>query len=171
MECDVQQSLIFTALMILASVSMAQADVSREACAFGESTWELKEQIESDSEANPEKIWWEGEHLSLALPQRLGGLSSVEKKMILIAQDDGYSRRMTEQEAFADFSRADGYIQYFHHNSNGKLYAIVASYPGDNEYGVILEVQGDSYSREVSAIVGKVAVVGDGDLYECKVSK
>lgn len=145
----------------------AEREAQRKACAFGESTADLDEMLELKTGA-PGKIWYKGEHLSLSKKERLNGLSSTEKKMILMAVSLGGNQ--TEEETLADFASSEGYITYFSHNSNGREFAIVASYPGDNEFGQILEIKSLRRRGEYK-ILSPVAVISDGDLEDCVVTK
>lgn len=146
--------------------SRAEREAARKACAFGESTADLDEMLELKTGA-PGKIWYKGEHLSLSKKERLSGLSSAERKMISLAVT---SENQTEEELLADFSSSDGYITYFSHNSLDREFAIVASYPGDNEFGAILEIK-KLQRRGEYTILNVVAVISDGDLEDCHVTK
>lgn len=144
----------------------AEREAQRKACAFGESTGDLDEMLELRTGA-PGKIWYKGEHVSLHNAHRLNGLSSTEKKMILmVAVTDGAS----DEESLKDFASADGYITYFSHNSLDREFAIVASYPGDNEFGQIIEIKKLRRNGEYK-ILSTVAVISDGDLEDCQVTK
>lgn len=144
----------------------AEREAQRKACAFGESTADLDEMLEART-GTPGKIWYKGEHLSLSKKERLSGLSSTERKMILMAAaSDGAS----EEETLSDFQSAEGYITYFSHNSLDREFAIVASYPGDNEFGQIIEIKTLKRRGEFK-ILSTVAVISDGDLEDCQVSK
>ncbi len=145
----------------------AAREAQRKACAFGESTGDLDEHLELATGAKG-KIWYKGEHLSLSKKERLSGLSSAEKKMILMAVSLGSDQ--TDEETLADFSSSDGYITYFSHNSLDREFAIVASYPGDNEFGQIIEIKKLRRNGEYK-ILSTVAVISDGDLEDCIVTK
>ena len=145
----------------------AAREAARKACAFGESTADLDEHLELATGA-PGKIWYKGEHLSLSKKERLSGLSSAERKMILMAVSLGSNQ--TDEETLADFSSSDGYITYFSHNSLDREFAIVASYPGDNEFGQIIEIKKLRRNGDYK-ILSTVAVISDGDLEDCTVTK
>ena len=151
-------------LALAANLSMASLAHAEAQCAFGESSWQLKEEMESDASG---KLWYQGEHLDLTSPQRLKGLSQLEREMVLASYTiDGDSK--TEKEQLLDFVSSDGYITYFTPNSDRRQFAMVASYPGDNEYGMVYEIR----QGPVDALVAvPVAEIADGDFYECKVLK
>lgn len=84
-------------------------------------------------------------------------------------QNDGQVQGV--REALLGFAGSDGYISYFSHNSNNRQFAIVASYPGDNEFGLVLEISGANSRNKTPQIVDVAAVIVDGDLEDCKVTK
>lgn len=145
-------------LLILALAALPPASQAAE-CAFGETTGDLRDHFELPL---GERTWFRGEDLSLSNEQRLNGLNDAEKEMILLASG-------IELSDLAGFSGDDGYITYFGHNSDRREFAIVASYPGDNEYGAIVQVTNPG--RKDMKIVGVVAKIGDGDFFDCKVSE
>lgn len=148
------------------AATQLELDAARKACAFGETTADLTEQLELAT-GHPSKIWYKGEHLSLSKKERLNGLSAYERKMIMmVINRDGRN----EEEALQDFSSSDGYITYFSHISNSREFAMVASFPGDNEYGAIVELKQLHHRGEFS-VIHVVAVISDGDLDGCKVVK
>jgi|GEM_PF-3141586 len=144
----------------------AAREAARKACAFGESTGDLDEHL-SLASGSKGKIWYKGEHLSLSKKERLSGLSSAERKMILLAV---HGENQSDDETLADFSSSEGYITYFSHNSLNREFAIVASYPGDNEFGVILEIK-KLQRRGEFTVLTVAAVISDGDLEDCKVTR
>lgn len=144
-----------------------EREAQRKACAFGESTGDLSDMLEART-GTPGKIWYKGEHVSLHNEHRINGLSSTEKKMILMAVSLGDDQ--TEEETLKDFSSSDGYITYFSHNSLDREFAIVASYPGDNEFGQIIEIKKLKRNGEYK-ILRTAAVISDGDLEDCQVTK
>jgi hypothetical protein len=155
----------FPLLAILLSVStLAHAKVS--SCAFGENTADLADLL---AQKDSNQLFYEGEHLSIRTPQRLNGLTATERKMILQAQTETVvGSDGTEQERLESFASGDGYIVYFTQNSTGREFAEVGSFPGDNEFGVILELKSTRQQAEPS-IVGVAAIISDGDLEDCKV--
>ncbi len=154
--------------LALPSLSFAaQQPVPPQACAFGETTGDLNDHLELATGSSG-KIWYKGEHLSLHRTERLGGLSRAERTMILMAANHDESR--PEKETLEDFSSSDGYITYFVHNSLNREFAIVASYPGDNEFGAIIEIKKLRRNGEYE-ILNLAAVISDGDLENCLVSK
>ncbi|KYG67003.1 hypothetical protein AZI86_08255 [Bdellovibrio bacteriovorus] len=154
------KALILVLTTTLTMTSFAHAD---NQCAFGEDSWELKEEITSEASG---KLWYHGETIELSSPQRLKGLTDLERQMII----DSYSigEPESESEQLLDFVKSDGYITYFTPNSYRRQFAIVASYPGDNEYGVIFEIR---QGPKDALIAIPVATIGDGELGHCKVLK
>lgn len=152
-------------LMTLAFTSTAQAKTQH--CMFGESTADLQEQLKYEGKG---KTLYQVEHLSLHKPARLGGLTETEKKMILIAMaQTAQGNQGSEQEILEAFSKADGYITYFQHNrSEGGEFAQVASFPGDNEFGVILQIQ-ELHRKQDYTILRTAAEISDGDIDKCQV--
>ncbi len=132
-------------------------------CAFGESTWQLKEAMESNESG---RAWYQQEHISLQNPQRLKGLTAFEREMILFTLSPEIGQEEGDLQGFSD---ADGYITYFIPNVGNRLFAIIASYPGDNEYGYIVEIQ--QGRNTAPKFLGPVAVITDGDFEDCKVQK
>lgn len=145
----------------------ASAKPTVKECAFGESSADLSEMLDSKARG---KIWYRGEHLSVHSKQRLQGLTHREKEMILIAQGSTASAKDSDEERLESFASAEGYIAYFQHNSNGRNFVMVGSFPGDNEFGVVLELLDLRRGRDVK-ILRTVAVIEDGDLADCTVEK
>lgn len=85
-----------------------------------------------------------------------------------IAEATG-ANEQSEEENLADFSKGDGYIRYFHH-LDGRKFAAVASFPGDNEFGLIFEIK-QLKNRAEQRILRRVARIEDGDLSDCTVSE
>lgn len=146
-------------LMLAILPAFAQA---ADTCAFGETTGDLDEMLDYQGKG---KIWYQGEQLTFGKPERINGLTTLEKEMILTVAGEDSKDEAKKKEAIEDFIGADGYITYFNHNSNDRSFIIVASYPGDNEYGMIFEVK-KSKKVETFSIA---AVISDGDLEDCKV--
>lgn len=157
------KKLIAATALILAFSNIAQAK-SVANCAFGETTADLSDRLE---ETGKGKALYKGEHLSLHKEVRLGGLTQFEKKMILEVMGETGSIKQGE-EALKAFSKADGYITYFQHNSNGREFAQVASYPGDNEFGMIFEIKRLERKNDYT-IYSVAAVISDGDIVDCVV--
>ena len=155
---------LLLAVAAFAAPAISNAATSSKKCAFGESTGDLKDELDSNASG---KQWYESEHISLSSAQRLQGLTQVEKKMIQYATGGtGPLQRDLEE-----FVSSDGYITYFSHNSNGREFALVASYPGDNEYGSVVEIKTSRRgSRDGMRVIGTAAVVTDGDFENCKVN-
>ncbi len=155
------KSFFLVMAMILSISNYAKAEGQ---CAFGESTWDLGQELESEDSG---KVWYQSEHVSLSNPQRLKGLTDLEREMILssLHENDGGNA----DQVLLDFGSADGYIQYFSSNKDRRFFALVASYPGDNEFGVIYEMTKDSL--DTAQVLRTVAVVSDGDFEECQIQR
>lgn len=161
--------LIAISALILTFAHVAQAKASKQIknCAFGESSYDLKQMLKYEGK---NKVFYESEHLSLSRPERLLGLNETERLMIQLAMKDSGSQFENQKEMLEGFQKSEGYITYFSHNSNGREFAIVASYPGDNEYGLVIElntVDNSDFNRQI--IVGVSASIQDGDIYDCAV--
>jgi hypothetical protein len=143
--------------------SLAQAK-SAANCAFGQSSADLQDRLD---ETGKGKALYQIEHISLHRPERINGLSAFEKQMIMEAVTTAEGKKQSQAELLNDFSSADGYITYFQHNSNGREFAAVASFPGDNEFGLIFEIK--QLKRGAYQIVQVAAVISDGDLEDCVV--
>lgn len=157
--------LVMTVLMSLAFANAAQAKTQN--CMFGESTADLKDQLKYEGKG---KALYEVEHLSLHRQVRIHGLTATEKKMILIAMaQTAAGSQGTEQEVLESFSKADGYITYFQHNrSEAGEFVQVASFPGDNEFGVIFQIK-DLHRKNEYTILSTAAEIHDGDIEKCQV--
>lgn len=152
---------LFLAFAVVAGLSSTRAMAS--VCAFGATTGDLEEML-IDS-ANP-KVWYEGDHFNLNQRQRIEGLKRDEKRILLDVLGGNYD---SENEAFEEIARSEGYMTFFSHANNGKDYVLVGHYPGDNEFGAIVEVT--KGPDEDLKIRGWVAVINDGDIDDCKVTK
>jgi hypothetical protein len=151
-------------LILTASFSMTSlAQAADNQCAFGEETWELKEELKSEETG---KVWYAGEFVSLDRPERLKGLTKFERELILTTA--GADAKDAKQ-ALLDFQSSDGYIQYFHPNADRRFFAMVASYPGDNEFGLIYELE--EVSRGNFKVLDVVGVISDSFVEDCKVNK
>lgn len=162
--------MLILALTLLFTPALGHA---ADVCAFGEATHELSEMLKA--ETSDEKIWYQGEHLSVHNWQRYKGLTKLERQMIMIAQGGAADGRDSDKdfdpkEAVQDFIRNEGYITYFRHDSNDREFAIVASYPGDNEYGVVIEIV-TLKRRSEFKILKIAATISDGDFMDCVVNK
>lgn len=146
------------ALIVLSSIFMtaqAQAD-----CNFGKNTWELEEKFEAPREQHE---FYKGETFSLSKEVRLGGLYPYEKELIAMALE-AESGKADFAERLHEFSQTDGYLTYFSHAPSGRQFVQVGHFPGDNEYGAIIEIRVfDGYTE----IVGLVAKIQDGDFENC----
>jgi hypothetical protein len=153
------------AMMTLSFASIAQAKAVN--CMFGESTGDLRDQLKSEGKG---KALYEVEHLSLHRKVRINGLTETEKKMVLIAMaQTAQGNQGTELELLEAFSKADGYITYFQHNrSEGGEFAAVASFPGDNEFGVIFQIE-ELHRKQEYTILRTAAEIEDGDIANCQV--
>ena len=157
-----QYALILMAFIALPAFAQA-APKAKTYCSFGETTGELAEKMEMTKG----KIWYKGEHVSLHKKERLNGLSKFEKRMIVLAMGERNSKDSV-QEILESFQSADGYITYFSHNSDDREFAIVASYPGDNEFGVIFEIKRLKRGQDYKVLT-VAAAISDGDLVDCQV--
>lgn len=154
------KALILALTTTLALTSFAHAD---NQCAFGEETWELKDQLDSEDSG---KLWYDGGMVSLDKPERIKGLTKFERSLILAVSSE---EEGCEKQALLSFQAADGYLRYFQPNSDRRTFVMVASYPGDNEYGQVFEIAKDANGRE--RIVEVSALIGDSFFSECKVLK
>lgn len=155
------KSLILAIAATLALTSFAHA--ADEQCAFGEETWQLKDELESEETG---KIFYGGDYVSLSRPERINGLTKFERELILIVAGAGQNEA---EEALLGFQSADGYIQYFQPNADRRQFVMVASYPGDNEFGKIFEIK--QKGRGPFEIVDVVAVIADSFLEDCKIKR
>lgn len=154
------KALILALATTLTMTSFAQADTQ---CAFGEETWELKEQLDSEDFS---KIWYDGGLVSLDRPERLKGLTKFEESLILAVSSEEEGGR---KQALLSFQQADGYLRYFQSNSDRRTFVMVASYPGDNEYGKVFEIAKNANGKE--QVIDVSAVIGDSFFDDCKVLK
>lgn len=155
---------VMIAMMTFSFASLAQAKTVN--CMFGESTGDLRDQLKYEGK---NKALYEVEHLSLHKKVRLGGITEQEKKMILIAMaQTAAGNQGSDQELLEAFSSAEGYITYFQHNrADGGHYAAVASFPGDNEFGIIFQIK--DLNRGNYTILRTAAEIEDGDIAKCQV--
>lgn len=153
--------------LTLPSFAEAARDKTRAECAFGESTGDLSEMLESKARG---KVFHQGEHISVHSMQRLQGLTETEKKMVLIARGAELGTEQEKNEAFEDFTSSDGHLTYFSPNEDDRQFVKVASYPGDNEFGVILELKSLRRRGEYK-ILSTVAIITDSDFEDCQVKK
>lgn len=148
-------------VMSLGSVALAEP-----VCLFGQDTGELTDNFDLETGAG-KKVWYKHEDISLSNPDRINGLSKLEKQMVASTLES--YRGDTEEELLADFSSADGYLTYFAHGFSNREFVIVASYPGDNEYGKILEIKRDR--TRLVKVIGVAANIGDGEITDCGVTQ
>ncbi|MCH2023393.1 MAG: hypothetical protein MK207_13035 [Saprospiraceae bacterium] len=116
-------------------------------CLFGESTHELKKatHLKVDIDAQYERL--------KDLP------ALVEKQIVLGVQKDGWADVKNIAEAF-EYVDSDGvYVNIIVEKATGITYTWVQWYSGDTEIGYIFE----------EGTLNIVAMIGDGDIYGCKV--
>ncbi len=116
-------------------------------CLFGESTHELNKatHLKVDVDAQYERLE--------DLP------SLVQKQIVLGVQKDGWADVKNIAEAF-EYVDSDGvYANTVVEKATGKTYTWLQWYSGDTEIGYIFE----------EGTVNLVAMIGDGDIYGCKV--
>lgn len=158
------------ALLIAALALPSFAEAARKprpVCLFGDSTADLSDKLEAKGN---DKILFEGELLSFSKPSRLKGLSKAEKELIVQAQGEtAFGGKGTQQQILEAFVSAEGYMHYFSHN-DGREFVSVASYPGDNEFGLIFEIK-SGRGRGEFEVLDVAAVISDSDLEDCKVSQ
>lgn len=71
-------------------------------------------------------------------------MTFVEKNLVHRAVTlQSYLSGVSKEEALKNFAEADGEI--LHYTINGKNYALVHYYPGDNEFGGFFEVTGNAF--------------------------
>lgn len=155
----------FGILILAASLFSTLAHArTMQTCAFGESTGELVEMLEYSGKG---KVFYQSEHLSLHKQVRIKGITETEKKMILISlSETAAGNEGDEQSQLKRFSGTDGYITYFSHNDTGREFAAVASFPGDNEFGLIIELKKLRGTDEYT-VLSIVAHIEDGDISKC----
>lgn len=127
------KTLILTFLMLTTSA------FAQNICDFQE-TWDFKEALEANG-IKPLKT--SGNH---------GRFTFMEKDMIhLTITLQGWLNGLSQEEALATFADMyNGKIgsnagEIVYYNINGKKYALVHYWPGDNEYGGFFEVKNRSY--------------------------
>lgn len=119
---------------------------------FGTNTWDLDEKFEAPRE---EHEFYKGETFSLSKPWRLGGLAPFEKQMI------GQAVKIENASASADeklkeFSQTDGTLTYFSHKPSGRQFVQVAHFPGDNEFGLVFEIETSETRTKIAGVVRKI---------------
>ena len=144
------QIALLAATLLMTGPVFAEGD-----CVFGQTTFDLEEKFEAP---RGQHEFYKGETISLSKPVRLGGLYNHEKQLIGLAmQAEGDMTALEEQ--LKEFSMTDGYITYFSHAPTGRQFAQIAHFPGDNEYGVVVEIR---VQPEGTEILGVVALIQDG---------
>lgn len=146
--------------ILIAVVSVFMSTLANADCYFGNTTWELEEKFEAPRERHE---FYKGETLSLSKEVRLGGLHAYERQLISLAMRGG---DVTSPADLKEFSRTDGYLTYFSHAPSGRQFVQVGHYPGDNEYGAIVEI---TVSPAGANILGVVAEIADGEISECRI--
>jgi hypothetical protein len=146
--------------------NFAHANNPVKGCAFGENTSALNEMLDK---AGRGKIFYKGEQLSFPNMQRLQGITHTEREMILLAQENTTPGNLSDEKKLEYFVTSEGYITYFQHN-DGREFAMVGSFPGDNEFGLVLEIKSLKRKSEYK-ILSIAALISDGDLTDCTVEK
>lgn len=147
------------ASLIFASIFMAPAAFAN--CTFGATTWDLETAFEAP---RGEHVFYKGETFSLSKPVRLGGLYPYEKQMIEMAMEaEGNATPLDDK--LKEFSSTDGYLTYFSHAPTGRQFVQVGHFPGDNEYGVIVEIAVTPAGTEVLGVVSKI---NNGEFTDCR---
>ena len=145
--------------VLICSFLTAQAGASE--CAFGRSTADLAELLDYQSQP---KVWVLGQHISLHSRAQIESLSQPQRRLLLDVLGGKYD---SENEALDQISGSEGYMTFFSNMTTRKDYALIASFPGDNEFGAIVEIKYES--NDDIKILNWAAVVTDGDLEDCKV--
>lgn len=155
---------IFLSLSLFLSMSVARADSN--ACAFGEYSDSYLTLVDSEGYG----LFRLNERIFLSA-NRVKSLTAFEKTAIFQEVQD-YTQQFghleapkTEKEAVERLAGEDGYISHFSHANNTQDFIVVASYPGDNEYGTIYKV--DFAPNGNDQVLTKVANIGDGEIYNC----
>jgi hypothetical protein len=146
------------ALLVVSTIFMVPAAVAESA--FGQNTWDLEGKFEAPRDQHE---FFKGETISLSKPIRLAGLYPYEIHLIEMAMASG--KDVTGlNEKLKEFSMTDGYLTYFSHRPTGRQFVQVGHFPGDNEFGLIVEI---SVSEAGTEIVGPVAKIKDGQFTDC----
>lgn len=145
-------------IAILALTSLFAAGYAHADMDFGQTTFELEEKFEAP---RGQHEFYKGETFSLSKPIRLGGLFPYEKEAIALALRLSGGQAASLEEQLKDFSMTDGYLTYFSHEPSGRQFVQVGHYPGDNEYGAIVEI---SVQPEGTRILGVVSKISDGEI-------
>lgn len=159
------KTLLTLAMLTLTLPTLAHA-AKKAACAFGETTHHLTEMFEQKDEG---KRFYRNEFVQASPRQRLGGLSASEKKMILFVNGEEHATGNKAKELLNNFADSDGSITIFAENEGEREFALVSSYPGDNEFGMILEIARTGKGRASYKILDIAASISDGDLVDCQV--
>ncbi len=139
-------------MALLALASLVTAAPMAQALDFGQTTFELEEKFEAP---RGQHEFYKGETLSLSKPVRLAGLFPFEKQTIAMAL--GLDPQLeVREEQMLEFSQTDGYLTYFAHEPTGRQFIQVGHYPGDNEYGAIVEIQVSPSGTEVLGVVSRI---------------
>lgn len=116
-------------LLLLTSFNAFAADI----CAF-EETWEFHEALEAEGVK------------AVKTSKNSKRFTFVEKQMIhlTVAQQD-WLKGISKEEAWESFSEgsSDGEVLYY--KLDGKDYALVHYWPGDNEFGAFYEMKNGAY--------------------------
>ena len=146
------------AVLVFSTIFMVPAAVAESA--FGQNTWDLEGKFEAPREQHE---FYKGETISLSKPVRLGGLYPFEKRMIEMAMAAGGDTSELN-EKLQEFSMTDGYLTYFSHRPTGRQFVQVGHFPGDNEFGLIIEIR---VTEAGTSILGEVAKIQDGQFTDC----
>lgn len=149
--------------------SQAFAARTAEACAFGEQTWELTESFDASN----------GRFQKLRTKNpKDAPLTNLEMSIVSEAVASSYGKDTEELDGLTELERLDifmdvpygsnaGNLVYFRDRTTGIIYVLATYYPGDNEYGIIAQVTHLTRSNTFKT----VAVVGDGFMDKCKVTR
>ncbi len=115
---------------------------------------------------NGGSLFQAGASINLNVPGRDLSLTPVEMKMIHLAVNAENEKQSLK--TFMDLpDRANaGTIQYFSSTQSNRLFAEVYHYPGENQYGVVVEVIWNAKTKSYQPEV--LAEIADGDLFNCK---
>ena len=148
-----QMGLLFLTFIFVGHAAVAES-------AFGQSTWDLEGKFEAPREQHE---FYKGETISLSKPVRLGGLYPYEQHLIEMAMV-AWGDATGLNEKLKEFSMTDGYLTYFSHRPTGRQFVQIGHFPGDNEFGLIVEIR---VTEAGTDIVGEVAKIEDGQFKDC----
>jgi hypothetical protein len=146
------------AALVFSTIFMVPSAVAESV--FGQNTWDLEGKFEAPREQHD---FYKGETISLSKIVRLGGLYPFEKQLIEMAMSARGKTGVLE-EKLEEFSMTDGYLTYFSHRPTRRQFVQVGHFPGDNEFGLIVEIKVTEAGTE---ILGPVAKIDDGQFKDC----